>query len=255
MKSGIALIMLALVLIGCSEDQGSSEGRVVFGITDAAADMGTVTSLNVTIESISLRNAAGAWIEVDVEPQAFDLLALKAESATAVLADVNITNGNYTEMRLEISNVAVVDENGEQEAKLPSGELKFKGDVTVNGNSTSTAVFDFIADESLHVTGNGKYVLAPVIKVETQSDAEVQSDGERMTIVRGNVKTSATVGMDLDGNVGTDIRIPASAAIDIDGDTIRIGGRSDVQAGTGILGNDTNTTVGIGARGGIQIAE
>jgi hypothetical protein len=238
MRTALAAIILALILVACAQEQDT--GRVVFGITDAAADMGTVTSVEVTIDSISLRGENDAWTTVSSEQQTFDLLQLKAEGTTAVLADVNISNGNYTEMRLEISKVVVVDDEGEHEAKLPSGELKFKGDITVEGNSTSTAVFDFIADESLHVTGNGKYILAPVVKVETREDAEVQSDGERMSIVRGNVRTDATVGMDLNGNVGVNVRVPADAAIEIDGDIVKIGGKANANA----LVNDTLNVTG-----------
>jgi len=227
MKSLIAFgLFLAVLLAGCAGPSASPQGkgRVVFTMADAAADMGAVSSVKVTVDKVSVHSESKGWVDVSTSPKTYDLLKLKASGENALLADVQLDNGTYQQMRLHISKVIVTDASGDHEAKLPSGEVKIVGGLTVEPNSTSTATFDFIADESLHVTGNGQYVMAPVIQVETRDDAdvEVESDGN-VQISGGKVKTNTKVGMDIKGNVGVGLGIPASANLTIDGGVIVIG--------------------------------
>jgi hypothetical protein len=231
MKTVIAFgLIFALLLAGCAGQGGTTQagkGRAVFTMTDAAADMGAVSSVKVTVDKVSVHSAAKGWVDVSTSPVTLDLMELKrlsAESKQALLADAQLDSGNYEQVRLEISKVVVTDAQGDHEAKLPSGELKIIGNLSVQSNSTSVAAFDFIADESLHVTGKGEYILAPVVKLETRDDAEaqVQSDGH-VVVTGGNVRTSINVGMDEKGNVGVGLRIPANANLSISGGVISIG--------------------------------
>ena len=139
---------------------------------------------------------------------------LKTQGKLEAAADTEIAVGTYDQFRMEISKVVIVDTGGEHEAKLPSNELKVNADLEVNENSTATATFDFIADESLHVTGNGLYILAPVVQVETREDAEVEINSDNsVEISGGNVKTNTKIGMDADGNVGVGVKIPADVNV------------------------------------------
>jgi hypothetical protein len=201
----------------------SGSGRVVFAITDAAADMGAVSSVEMTIDSVQARNKAGAWVSVSSAQQTYDLLELKANGETALLADATLPEGEYEEIRLQVSDVVVTDAQGEHDAKLPSGELKLKGEFTASGDATAAATLDFVADESLHVTGNGKYVMAPVVRVETRDDANVAVDDDTVVVSGGTVRTQATLGMDINGNVGVGASIPANAALDIDAGGVLVG--------------------------------
>lgn len=206
--------------MGCTANQQSAstqDGRAVFAITDAAADMKTVTSVKVTVDSVKIHSETDGWIDVTNTKQEYDLLKLKAEDKQALLADAQLKEGNYNQLRLDISKVIVTDSTGDHEAKLPSGELKINGELTVKANTTSTATFDFILDESLHMTGNGKYILAPVIQLETREDAEVNvNDDNKVEIKSGKVKTNVKVGMDVKGDVGIGLGISKDEIIDID---------------------------------------
>lgn len=205
----------------------SGSGRAVFGIADPAAKMGTVTQVNVTIDSVRAHSATQGWVDVSTKQQTVDLLELNASGRIMALADVNLTAGTYDQLRLEISKVLITDADGTHEAKLPSGELKIKGDLVVRANATASAVFDFAANESLHLTGNGKYIMAPVVHLQTRSDADVSTVGSStIRITGGNVRTSIKVGMDADGNVGINLWIPANANVTIqaNGDVVIVGG-------------------------------
>lgn len=208
MKTNIIVALAAMVAIlfaaGCTQlGSSAGSGRLVLGIKDAAADMGGVSSIMVTIDSVQLFNSSNGWTTLSSTPKTFDLMKLKAEGSTALLADMQVPAGTYQQVRLHISKVTVTDASGTHDAKLPSGDLKIIGDITVNANATATATFDFVADESLHRTGNGRYILAPVIKIETRenSTAEIES-GEKVKIWGGSIRSSSRVGMDIEGNVG-----------------------------------------------------
>ncbi len=201
------------------------QGRAVFTITDAAADMGAVTSVKVTIDSVQVHSDADGWITLNSNQQEFDLLKLKAEGSQALLADANLKPGSYQQMRLLISKVIVTDASGTHEAKLPSGELKIVGGFTVDASATATATFDFVADESLHVTGKGEYILAPVVKLETREHADVDTNVKSRVAIRGgNVKTNVKVGMDENGNIGIGLGIRQDLNLTIEDGKIKIGG-------------------------------
>ena len=218
----------------------SEKGRVVFAITDAAAKMGSITSIKVTVDSVKVQSAAEGWVTVSSNPKTYDLLMLKAEGKQDLLADIQLKEGKYNQLRLDISKVIVTDSQGEHEAKLPSGDLKINGELVVKASSTSTATFDFIADESLHITGNGKYIMAPVLKLETKEDAQVDvKSDKKVEIKSGRLKTSIKVGMDADGNVGEGLKIPADVEISIDYGVVKIGQKSSgkVELGATAKGN------------------
>ena len=227
MKISVVLILVGLMLlVGCAgqyqappaeQVASTNEGRVVFTITDAAADMGSVTSVKVTVDKVMVNSDTKGWVTVSSTPQTFDLLMLKAEGSQGLLADVQLEAGNYQQLRLDISNVLVVDDTGEHTAKLPSGELKIVGGFTVENGSTSTATFDFMVNESLHITGNGEYILAPVVQLETKENTQVEIDSDNKVAIRGGrVKTNVRVGMDVDGRVDIDVHVPKNINLTID---------------------------------------
>ena len=113
--------------------------------------------------------------------------------------------------------MVVTDESGTHEAKLPSGELKLNGDLVVNAESTATAKFDFILNESLHITGSGKYMMAPVLQLETRENANVDVNSDnRVEISGGNIRTNAKIGMDINGNVGVGMMVSAGTALSVE---------------------------------------
>lgn len=256
-----ALSLLALVACDSSqynspsygpEDSDSqTSGRAVFTITDAAADLGSVSSIQITVNSIQVHSQTGGWITITNEDRTFDLLQLKASGDQALLADVQLDEGSYDQVRLDILNVVVTDAQGEHDAKLPSGELKIMGDLRVNANSTSTASFDFIADESLHITGEGKYILAPVVQFQTKENVAVDvASSSEVRIQGGMTTTNIKIGMGADGRVGVGLGIPARANISIEGGQVRIG--PSVAVGIGNRAEEDSDDTGASADAGIE---
>ncbi len=258
------IAVLALMLAACSgqpspatktpTSQGPS-GKIVMAISDAAADMGAVTNISMTVDSIRVHSSGGAWTTVSTTAHTYDLLDLRAKGVAQLLAEVDLSVGTYNQVELSVSNVIVVDNNGQHEAKLPSNKLQIKGDLEVNAGATATANFDFLADQSLHVTGEGTYILAPVVKLETRAaaTAEVQANNE-VRIQGGRVKTSHEVGMDTEGSMEIGLSVPADAVLSIaaSGKIVQPKGQAMV-VGTIKAVDSANGTVTITTRSGNEI--
>jgi len=256
--------LLVLVLAACGGGpspatsaptaQGSS-GKTVMAISDAAGDMGVVTNISMTIDGIRVHSSGGAWATVSTTAHTYDLLELRAKGVTQLLAEVNLPTGTYNQVELSVSKVIVVDNKGQHEAKLPSDKLQIKGDLEVNASTTATANFDFLADRSLHVTGEGQYILAPVVKLETRTaaTAEVQANNE-VRIQGGQVRTSHEVGMDIEGSMEIGLSIPADAVLSIaaSGKVVQPKGQA-MAIGTIKAVDSANGTVTIATRNGNEI--
>ncbi|MFA6213736.1 MAG: DUF4382 domain-containing protein [Candidatus Micrarchaeia archaeon] len=219
-----AVAAISLFAAGCAQEgSGASagQGRAVFAVTDAAADMGQVSSIKMTVDSMQVQSPSQGWITVSSASKTYDLLQLKASGASALLADANLTAGSYGQVRMHISKVIVTDSSGDHEAKLPSGDLRIAGGFEVANNSTTTVTFDFLASESLHMTGNGLYILAPVVHLQERQGAQVDASSQaNVRITGGRIGTDMKIGMDEKGNAGAGLGIPANANLAINGNAV-----------------------------------
>lgn len=193
------------------------KGNMTVTVTDAAADMGNVSSITMTVSQVAVHTSGGSWTTVSTEKRDLDLLDLKAKSQLALVADATVPSGSYDQVRLTVDKVVVKKTDGATaEAKLPSNQLTIKHAATASADAVTNITLDVLADQSLHVTGNNEYVFAPVIKMESRTNADVAVDANGVaTVSGGNVESSATVGMDLDGTVKTNFKLDTSTKLEI----------------------------------------
>ncbi len=203
-------------------EQTTAKGRVVFSVTDAAVNMGSVSELNMTVDKIDVHNSTKGWFTVSTIPKTYNLLALKASGESKVLADVETTAYTYDQVRLTIGSVLVKTKTGVVvEAVMPSHELLIDTELLVDADRTSSANFDFIADKSLHTSVDGKYIFTPVVKTETRSKGGVAiATNGTVTINGGQVDDTNTRGMDLDGSVKLNFEIKSGQKLNIGVDSI-----------------------------------
>ncbi len=213
----------------------TSEGKVIFSVTDAAADMSGVSSVQLTVDKIEMHSAANGWVTVSNDTKTFDLLALKAKGALAAAAQANVAVGTYDQIRLHVQKVAVVKSGVEAEAKLPSNSLKVIGQFTVNNDSTTSVKLDFLADESMHITGNGKFIFAPVIKTESRTNADVSvANDDSVTVGGGEVENDTTAGMDVNGEMKDGFKLDTNQKLEINAnDAVELLGTSSVKVNSG----------------------
>lgn len=180
----------------------SGKGRVVVAIKDAAQNMGTISSVVVTVNKVQLGSEENGWITVSTATKNYDLIALKQSNITSLYGDATVPAGTYNQIRLDISKVVITDNGVAHDAKLPSGVLKIDGNFVVKDGQTSTVVFDFKADKSIHITGNGKYIFAPVINLEVKGDVKVDiNEKDEVESAEGDKEIDEDFGMDEKGEV------------------------------------------------------
>jgi hypothetical protein len=200
-----------------SQSPSPAQGTAVFSISDMAPDMGSVTSIKITVDNVQIHSSAQGWVNVSTTTQTYDLIQLKNNGNSALLANVNLQPGFYDQVRLHVSSATVTNANGTSDAKLPSGDIRFDANVNITSSSTTSLNFDFLANESIHVTGNNKYILAPVVHFQSRHDASVTIDSDNNVHVGGGeVEADTKVGMDVNGNVGVGMEIGSNSTLSID---------------------------------------
>lgn len=198
-------------------DTNPDQGRVVLSIKDyAPGSLLGATAINVNVDAVEVHSATEGWVTISTSSKIYDLLQLKQSGVATLIADANLNAGTYDQIRLTIKKVEVTTANGTQEAKLPSNSLKIIGNLTVLAGQTSSALLDFLADKSLHITGNGKFIFAPVVRLETRNDVVVAIDDsdEKVDIRGGKIETEKTIGMDEKGEIDDDFELKGNLSID-----------------------------------------
>jgi hypothetical protein len=147
-------------------------GILEIQVTDAPPDQ-EVTSIIVELTDIRVWREAddpggeGEWITVVEGPETFDLILLRDEGIEQLLGSVEITTGYYTQIRMDVVLLeAVIDgETATEGIKFPSEEIKTTGNFNIEENMTTELLFDFDAEKSLKLTGEGKVIFSPVVKL------------------------------------------------------------------------------------------
>jgi hypothetical protein len=171
----LAVLALAglIAAYGCSDSTspaaGGSEGRLRLTLIDARADFDEV---NVVVVGVRAHRAGAdstsGWMTVSDDTFAVDLLTLTGDNGV-VIADTLLPAGRYTQIRLLLGEGANVVVAGQTHAlEVPSGAtsgLKLNHPFTLAADSLYAATLDFDAHRSIHRTGNGRWIMRPVIRV------------------------------------------------------------------------------------------
>lgn len=166
MKALLSLAAVAVSLASCSTDNtNTTDGTtpVTIQITDAP---GYYDKIFLDIDHIEVITEGGKEI-IDVDRDPFDILSYR-EGDFLVLAEHDVPSGRLQEVRLVLDddNTIVVD-GVSHDLTTPSGQssgVKIKVQDDLIPNIAYTLALDFDASKSIQVTGNGKYILKPVVR-------------------------------------------------------------------------------------------
>ncbi len=157
-----------MLMTSCQKDP-SGTGSMVVKMKDAPTDFDSV-NVEVLSTEVHYSNSPSGWVTLPTNSGVYDLLLLQND-VTAVLANSNqLPVGDITQMRLILgsTNYVVVDSLSfplDLSSQDKTG-LKFNLNTTVNAGDSVEVLIDFDAAQSIVETGNGKFKLKPVIKVE-----------------------------------------------------------------------------------------
>ncbi len=171
----LAAMILALGLVGgCSDDNttapASGTGFIKINLIDAPGDYQQVNVeiIRVEVHSEDEADSNSGWSVVSEDTTTVDLLTL-TDGNFAVLADSTLSAGNYTQVRLILSeNNTVMVDSMLHDLEIPSSMntgLKLNHPFTINDGAIYEFTLDFDADRSIHQTGNGQYKMNPVIRI------------------------------------------------------------------------------------------
>ncbi len=208
MRRSLPLVLFSIVILsGCGSSTkpaqtGQGEIRIVLVDRPAGYD-----AVNIVVNEVSVHlsgaDSLSGWIVVDSTPRTFDLLTL-TNGASRVLGDRFLDAGHYTQIRLALSDSCTVVVDGQTHPlEVPSGTrtgLKLNHPFDIAPNTLYELTLDFDAMRSIHVTGNDRYILSPVIRVVANqvSDAisgtihPVGANAEVFTLVGADTVSTAT---------------------------------------------------------------
>jgi len=163
-----------IAFIGCSDSNSTSSGPTGTGeirmyLVDSPSEYNAVNIVVTRVEvHMADADSNSGWWVVNDSTATYDLLTL-ANGANAILGDTLLPAGHYTQIRLYIGDGSNVVVDGiTYPLTIPSGQqsgLKLNHQFEIEPNTLYELTLDFDAESSINQTGNGEYMLNPVIRV------------------------------------------------------------------------------------------
>lgn len=171
---------LALSACGGSPSGPSGSANLNLRITDSPfSDAGAVL---VTLSGVKVHHEVDGWIDVATVPSPLTCDLKKLEGPEDHLGAGSLPAGRYTQIRLVVDSAEIYSgpssgtdpcadsmtaEGTADDLEIPSGEVKINHPFDLEEGGSTTIVLDFDGDQSvkIHPTGNGRYIMTPVIHV------------------------------------------------------------------------------------------
>jgi len=177
------LLIVPLLILGffsckkdSSNDNTSGTAKVAMHITDGPS---TYDAVYLNVQEVQINASNGAWISMTpVRPGLYDILRFR-NGLDTLLGWADIPAGTVSQMRLILGDGNYVVVNGvSYPLTTPSAQesgLKLNIDQTLVAGSSYDFWIDFDAGRSIHQTGNGKYMLKPVMRAySTLTDGRIK---------------------------------------------------------------------------------
>lgn len=165
-----AFFFLAILLLGSIDSckKENNFGQMTIKMTDAPADFQQV---NVEVIGLEVNHETKGWINLEIKSGVYNLLELQ-NNVSVILADkVILPEGKISQLRLILGeNNTIVTATDIISIKVPSGSesgLKINLDTVIIPNQTIVIILDFDVNTSIVQTGNGKFLLKPVLKIKS----------------------------------------------------------------------------------------
>ena len=169
----ITILAASSFFTGCIQ---TGSGTLKLQITDDPSIL-NITNAFVTISSVMVHKADfgsddndsdsnesdAGWHTIAENNQTYDLITLI--NATDVIGITDLDVGWYTQIRLVVESALVTIDGIEYDLQIPSKNVKLITPFEIELNATLILTLDFDVHDSIHETGNGKYIMNPTIKV------------------------------------------------------------------------------------------
>ena len=191
------LLLLYTILVGCSGSGGGggsnsttagaggsgggSDGTLTINLTDTP--FGEAQAVLVTFNEVQVHRSGSGWVTLPFAGSASSRTCdlKKLVGAQNVLGTGQLPSGHYTMIRLVVSGSTLYFNNPSSGSacsssifppsgqnaplEIPSGEIKLSREFDVGTGGLTAILLDFDGDRSIRETGNGRYMMNPVISV------------------------------------------------------------------------------------------
>ena len=168
----------------CDDSPSGPSGQsATFNLRITDSPFSDARAVLVTFSEVTAHRADSDWTTVpfaaDAASRTCDLK--KLENGEDVLGTGPLPPGDYTQVRLVVQSARLYFDNPSVGAacapaiaapagrmadlRIPSGEVKLNRGFKLEAESTTTMLLDFDGDRSIHETGNGQYMMSPVIGI------------------------------------------------------------------------------------------
>jgi len=128
-------------------------------------------------EQQQTQQGEGEWITIIDYEATFNLFEVIEEAA--ILGSENVTAGKYTQIRMDVIKVeGLTSDDTPYIATVPSGTLKIVRPFEVRDGSTTILTVDFDGDKSLIITGKGKFLFKPVVRLQVERSSPPANGGD-----------------------------------------------------------------------------
>jgi hypothetical protein len=163
-----ALFVATLFLATACDKEKQGNGTMSVRMKDQPI---AFQEVNVEIRRVAVRyddhNADRGWVNLRTKSGVYDLLELQNGVSTVLVEGDRMPVGHVSQMRLYLGNNNSVKVNGVTSALVLSSQdesgLKLNIDADVRRDDHVEIFFDFDAQHSVVIEGNGTYRLKPVL--------------------------------------------------------------------------------------------
>jgi hypothetical protein len=176
-------LLLACGAAACSSSPTTPTSGSTLNVKLTDSPFSDAKAVLVTFSSVSAHLTGGAFVTVPFASGASSRTCdlKKLVGAQDVLGTGVLTPGHYTELRLIVSSATIyfdatstgaacaatiaAPSGASAAVMVPSDEIHLNREFDVTAAAATTITLDFHGDESITRTGNGQYLMTPVIGI------------------------------------------------------------------------------------------
>jgi hypothetical protein len=183
-RISILVFALTLSFAACDESPSSPSGQsAMFNLRLTDSPFSDARAVLVTFSEVTAHRSDSDWTAVPFAGGATSRTCdlKKLENSEDVLGTGPLPAGDYTQVRLVVQSAKIYFDNPSDgpacaitiaapagtmaDLRIPSGEVKLNRGFKLAAETTTTMLIDFDGDRSIHQTGNGTYMMSPVIGI------------------------------------------------------------------------------------------
>ena len=168
-------------------------GILEIRVTDPPpADVKSAVVYLTDIEVHRVSDNESKWTPVLGAPPSFDLMDIIG--VAEILGSANLTAGSFTQIRMNVDRVQVVTTDGANfTAQVPGDKLKIIGPFNIGAGKVTVLTLDFDGKKSLVLTGKGKALFKPVVKLLISEREQEQEQEQERAQEREGTKFEGTI--------------------------------------------------------------